>query len=94
MIGQCGGTFGAAVRGYNRPECDGRSLREGNEMAAVSKTVKDPVCGMQVDPTQAAGQAEYKGRTYYFCEDVCLQKFEARPELYVPDTTSGQSTAA
>ena len=46
--------------------------------------VKDPVCGMMVDPATAAGQSEYQGKTYYFCADVCKQKFDARPELYAP----------
>ena len=46
--------------------------------------VKDPVCGMMVDPATAAGQSEYHGKTYYFCAEVCKQKFDARPELYAP----------
>ncbi len=44
---------------------------------------KDPVCGMMVDPARAAGHAEYKGRTYYFCNPRCEQKFKADPEAYV-----------
>ena len=30
---------------------------------------QDPVCGMDVQPEQAAGQSEYQGRTFYFCCD-------------------------
>lgn len=29
--------------------------------------VKDPVCGMMVDPETAPAKAEYQGQTYYFC---------------------------
>jgi len=29
--------------------------------------MKDPVCGMDVDPAKAAGTSEYQGTTYYFC---------------------------
>ena len=29
--------------------------------------MKDPVCGMDVDPAKAAGTSEYQGKTYYFC---------------------------
>ncbi len=29
--------------------------------------VKDPVCGMEIDPKEAAGKSEYQGQTYYFC---------------------------
>jgi YHS domain-containing protein len=27
-------------------------------------TVKDPVCGMEIDPATAAGSKEYEGQTY------------------------------
>ena len=29
--------------------------------------VKDPVCGMDVDPHTATHRGEHQGRTYYFC---------------------------
>jgi Cu+-exporting ATPase len=45
--------------------------------------VKDPVCGMDVDPHSAAGHAEHQGRTYYFCSRHCLSEFEAEPTKYV-----------
>ncbi len=41
-------------------------------------TVKDPVCGMTVDPDTArtAGLfAEAQGKTYYFCSEECKEKF-------------------
>jgi len=44
---------------------------------------KDVVCGMQVDPKKAAGQSEYKGKTYYFCCAGCKRKFDANPTQYV-----------
>lgn len=34
--------------------------------------MKDPVCGMEVDPARAAGSSVYKGQTYYFCANVRL----------------------
>jgi len=40
---------------------------------------KDVVCGMQVDPAEAAGKSEYKGKTYYFCSRDCKTKFDANP---------------
>ena len=45
--------------------------------------MKDPVYGMEVDPAKAAGQSDYKGKTYYFCAKVCKSKFDANPEQYV-----------
>jgi YHS domain-containing protein len=43
---------------------------------------QDPVCGMDVQPEQSAGQSEYKGQTYYFCCPVCKQKFDQEPQRY------------
>ena len=43
----------------------------------------DPVCGMKVDPAEAAAEAEHEGRTYYFCSKGCAQKFNADPARYV-----------
>ncbi|MGE8942097.1 heavy metal translocating P-type ATPase [Leptospira interrogans] len=45
--------------------------------------MKDPVCGMTVNPHTAKHRADYKGRTYYFCAARCKTKFEADPELYL-----------
>jgi Cu+-exporting ATPase len=44
---------------------------------------KDVVCGMQVDPTKAAGSSEYDGKTYYFCSKACKIKFDAHPAQHV-----------
>jgi P-type Cu+ transporter len=38
---------------------------------------------MTVDPAHAAGHAEYRGKTYYFCSKGCVAKFLADPERYV-----------
>ena len=42
----------------------------------------DPVCGMQIEEQDVAGQTEHEGRTYYFCSTACKDKFEASPEEY------------
>ncbi len=42
----------------------------------------DPVCGMQVEESEAAGKAEHEGKTYYFCGEGCKRKFEEKPEQY------------
>jgi Cu+-exporting ATPase len=44
---------------------------------------KDPVCGMDVVPSRAAGKYEYEGKTYYFCAVGCLKKFQQHPETYL-----------
>ncbi len=43
----------------------------------------DPVCGMEVEESQAAGISIYKGKTYYFCAPGCKKKFDEHPELYI-----------
>jgi Cu2+-exporting ATPase len=45
-------------------------------------TVKDPVCGMEIEPATAYGKTEYAGRTFYFCSKHCLEEFEKNPEKY------------
>ena len=51
----------------------------------------DPVCGMTVDPSDAAGQFDYRGRTYYFCSAHCLEKFRADPEPYLAAPQKAES---
>src|ERR1044072_1572337 len=40
----------------------------------------DPVCGMKVDPENAAGSFDYQGTSYYFCRTHCLHRFSENPE--------------
>jgi Cu+-exporting ATPase len=52
-----------------------------------AKVVKDPVCGMQVDPANAAGQSQCQGLTYSFCSLGCKKKFDLNPAQYVQSDT-------
>jgi Cu+-exporting ATPase len=45
-------------------------------------TVKDPVCGMQIDPKTVVANVEHRGKTYYFCSHDCHRKFIAEPQKY------------
>jgi YHS domain-containing protein len=40
------------------------------------------VCGMRIDPDDAAATAEHEGKTYYFCSEACRDRFEADPASY------------
>jgi Cu+-exporting ATPase len=52
-------------------------------------TVKDPVCGMMVDPAKAPGRYEHEGHLYSFCNLNCMVKFRADPDRYLhPDRAS------
>lgn len=45
-------------------------------------TVKDPVCGMTIEESDAAATTEFKGRTYFFCTSACMEEFEKDPDRY------------
>ena len=44
---------------------------------------RDPVCGMSVDPTKAAGKVEHKGEVYHFCSKRCAERFRQDPEKFL-----------
>ncbi|MBT2142795.1 MULTISPECIES: heavy metal translocating P-type ATPase [unclassified Rhodanobacter] len=52
---------------------------------AHARTVKDPVCGMDVDPLTAKHRAEHDGHAYHFCSARCREKFVANPPAYLGD---------
>ena len=54
--------------------------------ASSASAVVDPVCGMKVDPENAAGSFEYQGKTYYFCSTHCLHRFRENPESFLNAT--------
>lgn len=45
--------------------------------------VKDPVCGMSVDPHTAEYRSQHAGKTWYFCSSRCQSKFEEAPEKHL-----------
>ncbi len=45
--------------------------------------MKDPVCGMEVDPAKARARAGYKQNEYVFCSVGCAERFKAAPERYL-----------
>jgi Cu+-exporting ATPase len=61
-------------------------------MSVTSKDVtkvRDPVCGMLIDPARAAGKFDFQGQTYYFCNPSCLKKFQANPAAYLEPLAKG-----
>ncbi len=59
---------------------------------AMAKSVTDPVCGMEINPANAAGQSEYAEQTYYFCSGACKSKFDATPAKYAGANTVDNSS--
>ncbi len=68
-------------------------MRTDKESAssATAITMKDPVCGMTVDPHSAKHRGEHAGRTWYFCSEGCKTRFLAQPERYLNETEAGQA---
>lgn len=54
--------------------------------AAVDAVLRDPVCGMTVDPAAGKPTSEHGGRLYHFCSEGCRTKFQAAPEHYLTAT--------
>jgi P-type Cu+ transporter len=48
-------------------------------------TVKDPVCGMEIDTESAAGSSDYSGKEYHFCSAGCKEKFDKDPASFAQD---------
>lgn len=58
-------------------------LHEGETTMTSTTAVKDPVCGMEIEPASAAGRTEYKGQMYSFCSTHCKEKFDLNPAKYL-----------
>jgi Cu+-exporting ATPase len=56
-------------------------------------TVRDPVCGMEVEPAQAAASFTWEGQEYYFCCPSCRDRFAAEPARYQHPRTSPAAAA-
>ena len=57
----------------------------------AANRVKDPVCGMEVDPHAAKHTAEHNGHPFYFCSAGCRAKFLADPERYLDPTAAASA---
>jgi Cu+-exporting ATPase len=66
-----------------------------SQSQAQGHEVKDPVCGMRVDPETTSHRAEHEGVAYYFCSAGCRAKFLADPDRYLaPDASSAAPVSA
>jgi len=56
------------------------------QVAPMRAAPRDPVCGMTVDPLQAAASVEHDGKLYHFCCKGCAEKFTSDPAKYLAPT--------
>jgi P-type Cu+ transporter len=59
-------------------------MNHGHGAHGGAARVVDPVCGMTIDPADAAGVSEAAGTTYHFCSLSCKKKFDADPTRFGP----------
>jgi Cu+-exporting ATPase len=55
----------------------------GDHHASGGTKVRDPVCGMSVDPATSKHRFDFGGETYHFCSAGCRTKFAADPMAYL-----------
>lgn len=55
---------------------------ENHHATPGSDTSVDPVCGMTVEPANAAASRVHEGVTYHFCSTYCADEFDANPAQY------------
>jgi Cu+-exporting ATPase len=54
----------------------------------------DPVCGMDIDPSNAAASVEYQGTTFHFCSQGCATKFGTTPGKYAQNNPNASPSRA
>src|SRR6266478_2421165 len=72
--GCCGGTHDHAGHGHGDHHSDGKA------------TVRDPVCGMTVDPAASQHRFDHRSETFHFCSAGCQTKFAADPQKYLDNS--------
>ena len=57
-----------------------------HQSSTAQGIVRDPVCGMTVDPEAGKPTAEHEGHLYHFCSEGCRDNFLAGPDAYLSAT--------
>jgi membrane fusion protein, copper/silver efflux system len=87
----CNRLFDKYPERYLHPEAQGEcgphgEQQHGDQKPVESGMAKDPVCGLQVDQVKASAKdlkSEYQGKTYYFDQEGCKQRFDRDPQHYL-----------
>ena len=61
---------------------DSNDDHDGGGKKPIGHKFVDPVCGMEVEPSEGYGKM-YEGIPYRFCSRDCLDKFDADSRRYV-----------
>ncbi len=57
-------------------------------------SVRDPVCGMSVDPHTAEHRSQHQGKTWYFCSSRCRARFDENPQQYLGEEQQQEQPVA
>jgi P-type Cu+ transporter len=99
------GSCGCAAKPTSAPAtataktcCGGTHDLSGHDhhhhQAAAGDIVRDPVCGMSVDPATSKHCFDTRGQTFHFCSAGCRTKFVADPAKYLDKTEPAPELAA
>jgi P-type Cu+ transporter len=72
----------ACCGGHHDHDAHGHHHHHPNSTAEV----RDPVCGMSVDPATSKHAFDHRGKTFHFCSAGCRTKFAADPQKYLDNT--------
>lgn len=90
--GGCGMHAGHSAHGGHQHGDDDEEEDAARSEAAAS-AVRDPVCGMMIDPEHAAGMRTLDGRNLFLCSARCVEKFDAEPSRYATPATDVDNDA-
>jgi Cu+-exporting ATPase len=76
------GTAEHAPAGEAKSCCGGHGRRH-HDRAQDRPGVRDPVCGMTVDPATSSHRFDQQGESLHFCSAGCSSKFAADPAKYL-----------
>ena len=89
---------------HDHNQCHGQHHDHGQDHSCCSvkksaevspSLVKDPVCGMMIDPKNAkGGSSTFEDETYFFCNPKCKTKFDTEPLKFLKKEDSAPVSAA
>lgn len=62
---------------------NGQSNPHQDQERGGTAMARDPICGMEVNESQAAASLVHDGQTFYFCARSCYEAFKKAPEKYL-----------
>jgi P-type Cu+ transporter len=82
------------VPGQNsRPAASAGLVANAGSKPESAELVRDPVCGMSVNPAAAKSRTTHEGKEYFFCSFSCMEKFRANPAAYREEATPAATPA-